>query len=176
MSPRPSSTAWASTPAPTSLTSKDAPWWSPRGVRSTPCWGRRRRVRWTVQARVPLRRLPGDYFKLSALLLVGGARRAGRREGVPGFCATGGVSILHSNLHRNPRQLSTTTQALAEKPLPCSALLAEPQREEVGLAQDHAQANRLVGQGTEVGFLLPRHRALQSVAEQLVAVGQPEAG
>src|SRR5262245_23002515 len=44
------------------------------------------------------------------------ARRAGGREGVTGFCATGGVSALHSNLHRNYTQLSTTRKVLAERP------------------------------------------------------------
>src|SRR5262249_35765861 len=44
------------------------------------------------------------------------ARRAGGREGVTGFCATGGVSALHSNLHGNYTQLSTTRKVLAERP------------------------------------------------------------
>src|SRR5215831_9736411 len=38
------------------------------------------------------------------------------RRGVASCCATGGVSALHSNLHRNHTQLAITRQYLRENP------------------------------------------------------------
>ena len=60
--------------------------------------------------------------------------------------------------------------------MPGLRLLDEPEGEEVRVPQGEAQADRLPGEGADVPAVAPGHGPVEVIAEDLVALGEAEAG